>query len=75
MKITRIRYYGGAKEKVCRLGLANLFLELQAILLDTRIELEERVEANGAAAIRELLDEGFARPGEWVKQRPVGWIG
>ena len=37
MKITKIRYYDGAKDKICRLGLADLFLELQQIIFDTTI--------------------------------------
>lgn len=41
MKITSTRYYGGARDKVCRLALADLFLEIQQILFDTRVELLE----------------------------------
>lgn len=76
MKITQIKYYGGAREKVCRLGIANLFLELQDILLQTKIEVEERVEANGAAAIRECIDASFVTAGDWVKTASGGvdWV-
>jgi hypothetical protein len=76
MKITTIRYYGGARDKVCRLALADLFLELQQILLDTRIELVEQPEANSAAVIRERLDQGFDKASNWVKTTAGGidWI-
>lgn len=76
MKITTIKYYGGARDKVCRLALADLFLEVQQILLDTRIELLEQPEANSAAVIRERLDERFEKAGDWTKKVSGGidWI-
>jgi hypothetical protein len=36
IKIVKIRYYDGAKEKICRLEPANLFLEIQDIFLSRR---------------------------------------
>lgn len=76
MKITKIRYYDGSKDKICRLGLAYLFLELQQIILDTTILILEEKQANGAAVIREALDKGFENVGEWQKQTTGGvdWI-
>jgi len=76
MKITKITYYGGARDKICRLGLADLFLELQEIILQTPIVLEESREANGAAAIREALDKSFSAGKDWVgiKAGGVDWV-
>jgi len=76
MKLTTIKFYGGARDKVCRLGLADLYLELQQILLDTRIELLEESEANGAAYIREALDKSFEKGKDWIKKVSGGidWI-
>ncbi len=76
MKITKVRYYDGAKDKICRLGLADLFLELQQIIFDTTILLLENKQANGAAVIREALDKSFENVGEWQKQTTGGvdWI-
>ena len=76
MKITKITYYGGAREKICRLGLADLFLELQDVILSTAIVLEEVREANGAAAIRESLDAAFTARTDWVgiKAGGVDWV-
>jgi hypothetical protein len=76
MKITSIRYYGGARDKVCRLALADLFLELQQILLDTRIELVEQAKANSAGVIREEIDRGFEKAADWVKTAAGGidWV-
>ena len=76
MKITKITYYGGARDKICRLGLADLFLELQEIILGTRIVLEESAEANGAAGIREALDQSFKAAQDWIgiKSGGVDWV-
>ncbi|MBA3351997.1 MAG: hypothetical protein H0U23_06150 [Blastocatellia bacterium] len=76
MKITKITYYGGGRDKICRLGLADLFLELQEIILQTKIVLEESAEANGAAGIREALDASFAGGDNWIgiKAGGIDWI-
>ena len=76
MKITKITYYGGARQKICRLGLADLFLELHEIILRTPIVLEEAAKANGAAGIREALDAAFVAGKDWVgiKAGGIDWI-
>jgi hypothetical protein len=76
MKITKIKFYNGAKDRVCRLGLAGLFIELQEIIIETEIRLLEKKEANGAAVIRKAIDDSFARKGEWQKKTAGGidWI-
>jgi len=76
MKITKIIFYNGSQDKICRLGMAHLFLELQQILLGTEVRLLEKKQANGAAAIRMLLDAGFMAAGEWKKTGAGGidWI-
>jgi hypothetical protein len=76
MKISHLKFYGGARDKVCRLGLAHLFLELQQIVLDTDIRLLPQKDTNGAAYVRQALDESFERCGEWTKTTSGGidWI-
>ena len=76
MKITQIRFYDGAKDKITRLGLAALFLEVQEIILNTEIKLLEEKQANGAASIRESLDQSFENSGGWQKKVAGGidWI-
>jgi hypothetical protein len=76
VKITAMRFYGGAREKVCRLGLANLFFELQQIIFDTRIAVEETVQANGAAEVRAALDATFKAGTDWQNTASGGidWI-
>jgi len=76
MKITKIKYYNGSRDKVCRLGLSALFLELQQTLLNTEIRLLEEKDANGAAEIRKKLDKNFENAGDWHKKTTGGvdWI-
>lgn len=61
---------------MCRLGLSHLFLELQQIIFETDIRLLPKKDANGAAFIRQCLDERFAQTGEWEKtvSGGVAWI-
>lgn len=76
MKIANMKFYGGARDKVCRLGLAHLFLELQEILISTEIRVLNEKHANGAAVVREMLDESFESAGEWRKTTSGGidWV-
>lgn len=69
-------FYGGGRQKICRLGLADLFLELQEIILRTHVVLEESSKANGAAGIREALDASFENGEDWVgiKAGGIDWI-
>lgn len=76
MKITEIVYFDGALEKVTRLGMSGVFLELQQIMLETKIYLEEKKDANGAAIIRKAVDERFEGYADWTKKASGGvdWI-
>jgi hypothetical protein len=76
MKITAIKYYDGAKDKVCRLGLSSLFLELQQCLLDTPVFLIEQKDANGGAEVRKSIDNSLETIGGWEKKTTGGvdWI-
>lgn len=76
MKITATRFYGGARDKVCRLALADLYLEVQQIVFDTNVELVEVLQANSAGVIRERLDAQFLKAGGWVKNvsGDIDWV-
>lgn len=71
-----MRFYDGARERVCRLGLADLLLELQDILLSVDVRLQEEKEANGAAVLRKLIDAEFEARGGWEKTGAGGidWV-
>lgn len=76
MKISKMKFYGGAREKVCRLGLSHIFLELQEILISTNIEIIEKKQENGAGRVRELIDETFSRYDDWIQSKSgdIDWI-
>ena len=63
-------------EKVCRLGLAQLFLELQEILLTTEVLVLNKKQANGAGRVREMIDEQFGNYSDWVQSKTgdVDWV-
>ena len=65
MKIATMRFYDGSRDKVCRLGLADLFLELQDIIFDAVVNIEETPEANSGAGVREILDAQFRLRDNW----------
>jgi hypothetical protein len=67
MKITEMAFYGGARSKITHLALTELFLEVQEVILGTRINLAEEEKANGAAYIRQALDDSFNEVGGWTK--------
>ncbi|MDI9432043.1 MAG: hypothetical protein QM570_10015 [Planctomycetota bacterium] len=62
-----MKFYDGAREKVCRLGLADLLLELQDIILSVEVYLQEVKDANGAAVLRKMIDGQFEVRGAWEK--------
>jgi hypothetical protein len=72
--------YGGAANKMHRLGLRSLVEELQQVLCGTEIRVLERKHANGGGEVRELLDRAFAARGwqsgtsddiDWMKSKIV----
>ena len=67
MKITDIKFYDGSREKVCKLGLADLYLELQEVLIKTKVNLLEKKDANGAGTLRKLIDKTFSEFEDWEK--------
>ena len=67
MKIVQIKYYDGAHDKVFRLGLSNIFLELLESLIEVKINLKEEKNANGAATIRKSIDASLEKRKGWVK--------
>lgn len=68
MKITDIKFYGGSRQRITRLGLSDLFIELQEILLSTKIFLLEEKDANGGSEVRKLIDRSFEKRVDWVKK-------
>ena len=76
MKLSNIRFYGGAQAKVARLGLAHIFLELLDVLVSTEVRVQNRKHANGAGEIRKKLDARLAALDDWQKASSgdIDWI-
>lgn len=76
MKISQMKFYGGSRDKVCRLGLAHIFLELQEILISTEVRILDQKQANGAGLVREMIDARFREYPEWIqsKQGDIDWV-
>ncbi|MCX6261257.1 MAG: hypothetical protein NTY95_10560 [Bacteroidia bacterium] len=74
MKISKILYYGGARAKICRLGLSHLFLELQDILLSTQIYILREKQKNSAGVVRERIDYSFECTNKDITNNDDKWI-
>lgn len=79
-KIKSIKAYDGAENKTRRLGLQPLVDEVKDLVESTLILVEERrrqgsTSFNGAAAVRELLDNAFRKAGTWESKQSgdVDW--
>lgn len=67
-KITDELSFGGALEKISRLGLGPLYAELRGIITGFPLRLLEektRKGANGSAEVRVMFDAAFLRAGDW----------
>jgi len=67
-KINAIFPYNGAAMKAERLGLQPIVQEVQDLISAAEIRVFEQRQENGAAAVRQLLDDAFARTGTWEKK-------
>jgi hypothetical protein len=74
-KINSVTAYDGAEKKIQRLGLQPLVDEVTSLVRGTLIEVAEQAEANGAAAIRQLLDATFLATHTWQSKKAgdVDW--
>jgi hypothetical protein len=74
-RITEEQPYNGVLERVTRLGLEVLLSELREILTGFTLEVEERRDANGGAAVRKLIDGRFEQAQGWTKKQTgdVDW--
>src|SRR5580765_5951491 len=67
--------YNGVMERIQRLGLVGLVGEVRRIITEFQLAVLEKRDANGGAAVRKLLDEGFSKATGWTKQQTgdVDW--
>jgi hypothetical protein len=61
--------YGGAYERLDRLGLKSVLDEARAAVTEFQLLVKEEKDANGGAAVRKMIDARFARMKGWQKGR------
>src|SRR5437660_12740541 len=76
MKISQTKFYACARDKVCRLGVAHPFLELQEMILETEIYFLPKGTAANASHVRKRLDKRLIANRNWKKNASVGvdWV-
>ncbi|MDE0267270.1 MAG: BglII/BstYI family type II restriction endonuclease [Thaumarchaeota archaeon] len=67
MKIDSMKFYNGSCEKIARLGMSDMLFELLNILMNTRIFLEEKKDANSGKVVRQQIDLMLEDAQYWVK--------
>ena len=74
-KITERAEYGAARARIERLGLAPLIAEIEQIITAFDLRVKEAIDANGAAAVRKMIDERFSKVADWkmTKSGGVDW--
>jgi len=70
--ITRKQSFGGADRRVERLKLYRVVKEVEEIISAFKLLLSEERNANGSAAVRELIDAGFSSR-NWKKDSSSGF--
>jgi hypothetical protein len=67
--------YDGFHEKVKRLGLSGLLAEARGALSSFDLRVLEKKDANGGAALREMIDARFSAAGGWrnIQSGGIDW--
>jgi len=61
--------YDGVVARIDRLGLSALIDEVKDILTGFSLLVEERKDANGGKAVRQMLDDRFKERSGWAKKQ------
>ena len=67
MKIDSMKFYDGACEKIVRLGMSDMLVELLQALMGTRVLLKEEKDANSGKVVRESIDGMLEQGSGWTK--------
>ncbi|WP_336758934.1 hypothetical protein [Paenibacillus sp. USHLN196] len=71
MIITNENFYGGSMNKINRLGLTDIYIEVKDIISSTYIEILDKTNSNSAGEVRKRLDNEFLSR-EWIKENKNG---
>lgn len=72
-KIVDRTFFNGTNEKLDRLGLRNLWQEIEGLLVSFELLVVETRNSNGGAAVRVMLDDRFRSAGGW-ENKPTGGV-
>lgn len=71
-RITERTFFNGTDEKLDRLGLRPIWKQLETVLTRFDLRVAESKDANGGAAVREVLDGRFEAVGGWDNRQTGG---
>jgi hypothetical protein len=60
--------YNGVLERIQRLGLTPLMVDLRSIVTGFELHVKESRDSNGGAAVRKMIDSQFDLAGGWTKK-------
>jgi len=71
-KLVERAFFGGTEERLNRLGLINVWKELESILTNFQLRLDGRGKTNSDIVLRRLIDARFRSTGGWRGKRSNG---
>ena len=74
-EVTECAFFGGAREKLNRLGLKCIWNELENVLTDFELHSGNRNNITGRLSLRNLIDERFRSLVAWQLKRGGYWAG
>jgi hypothetical protein len=74
-KLTERAFFGGTEERLNRLGLKNVWKELENILTNFQLCLDKRDDTDSEIVLRKLIDARFRSTSGWKGKRSgeVNW--
>lgn len=71
-KLTERAFFGGTQERLNRLGLINVWKELENILTNFQLCLDKRDDTDSEIVLRKLIDARFRSTSGWKGKRSGG---
>jgi hypothetical protein len=71
-KLTERAFFGGSEERLNRLGLINVWKELENILTSFQLCLDKRDDTDSEIVLRKLIDARFRSTSGWKGKRSGG---
>jgi hypothetical protein len=71
-KLTERAFFGGSYERLDRLGLSNVWKELESILTNFQLYLDKQDNRDGGIVLRKLIDARFRSTSGWKVKRSGG---